>query len=131
MKPSGLLQSELVGTLAALGHTQFIVIGDAGLPTPPGVRCIDLAVHAGLPSFWEVVRAVLPECVFESYLLASEMEEKNAELLERLRGLLAPRAERMVSHEEFKQLSRNARCIVRTGETSPYANIILVAGVNF
>ncbi len=37
---------------------------------------------------------------------------------------------RQVTHEEFKQLSKGARAIVRT-ECSPYANIILVAGVVF
>jgi D-ribose pyranase len=36
-----------------------------------------------------------------------------------------------VTHDEFKQLSKGARAIVRTGECSPYANIILVAGVVF
>ncbi len=131
MKPKGLLQAELTGILAAIGHTQYIVIGDAGLPIPQGVRCIDLAVRAGLPSFLEAVQAVLPECVFESYTIALEMEEKNPELLTRLRDLTGLMPEHMVTHEELKQLSQKARCIVRTGETSPYANVVLVGGVNF
>ena len=36
-----------------------------------------------------------------------------------------------VFHEEFKKLTENAKCIVRTGENSSYANVILVGGVNF
>lgn len=131
MKPMGLLQAELAGILAAVGHTQYIVIGDAGLPIPQGVRCIDLAVRAGLPSFLEVVQAVLPECVFESYIIASEMQEKNPGVLARLRELTGTMSESIVMHEELKRLSQKAQCIVRTGETSPYANIILVGGVNF
>ena len=131
MKPMGLLQAELAGILAAVGHTQYIVIGDAGLPIPQGVRCIDLAVRAGLPSFLEVVQTVLPECVFESYMIASEMQEKNPGVLARLRELTGTMSESIVMHEELKRLSQKAQCIVRTGETSPYANIILVGGVNF
>lgn len=131
MKPMGLLQAELAGILAAVGHTQYIVIGDAGLPIPQGVRCIDLAVRAGLPSFLEVVQTVLPECVFESYIIASEMQEKNPGVLARLRELTGTMSESIVMHEELKRLSQKAQCIVRTGETSPYANIILVGGVNF
>jgi D-ribose pyranase len=37
----------------------------------------------------------------------------------------------LLSHEQFKVLSRHARAIVRTGECQPYCNIILVAGVTF
>ena len=33
--------------------------------------------------------------------------------------------------EELKKMSEYARVIIRTGETSPFANIVLVAGVNF
>jgi len=131
MKPSGLLQAELAGILASIGHTQSIVIGDAGLPIPPGVRCIDLAVHAGLPTFMDVVKTVLPECVFESCILAEEIVERNPAVLGALRSELNGMPEQMVPHEQFKQLSASARCIVRTGETSPYANIILIGGVNF
>lgn len=38
---------------------------------------------------------------------------------------------RKVPHEEFKRLMEKAKCVVRTGETSPYANVILIGGVNF
>lgn len=131
MKKSGLLQAELAGILAAVGHTQTIVIGDAGLPIPSNVKCIDLAVHAGLPSFMEVLKTIMPECVFESYILAEEIKEKNPEVLAGIREATLPLDERMVSHEELKTLSKQAQCIIRTGETSPYANIILVGGVNF
>ena len=36
-----------------------------------------------------------------------------------------------LSHEDFKALTRGARAIVRSGEFSPYANVILRAGVVF
>ena len=36
-----------------------------------------------------------------------------------------------VSHEEFKRRSATARAVVRTGECTPYANIMLIAGVAF
>jgi D-ribose pyranase len=35
------------------------------------------------------------------------------------------------SHEDFKAATRAARAIVRSGEFSPYANVILRAGVVF
>lgn len=131
MKPNGLLQAELTGLLASLGHTQTIVIADAGLPVPRGVRVIDLAVTAGTPSFLAVLRAVLPECVFEGCTLAEEIKTRNPALLEALAGVTGALPVRFVPHEELKRLSGDSVCIVRTGETTPYANILLTGGVNF
>jgi D-ribose pyranase len=51
MKRYGILNSHISKVLANLGHTDFIVIADAGLPIPDGVKKIDLAVKTGMPSF--------------------------------------------------------------------------------
>lgn len=37
----------------------------------------------------------------------------------------------IISHEDLKAMSKNARAIIRTGEYKPYANIILESGVEF
>ena len=42
-----------------------------------------------------------------------------------------PDTPQAVSHEDFKRLTQQARVMVRTGECTPYANVILVAGVTF
>lgn len=131
MKPNGLLQAELTGILASLGHTQTIVIADAGLPIPHGVRVIDLAVTAGMPSFLTVLGAVLPECVFEGCTLAEEIKTHSPALWEALSKITGALPVRFVPHEALKKLSGDSVCIVRTGETTPYANILLTGGVNF
>lgn len=131
MKKTGLQNAELAALIAALGHTQTIVIADVGLPVPEDVPCIDLAVVAGIPSFLDVLRAVLGEGVFESGVIASEITAKNSDMKDDIRVRVNGMPLTEVPHEEFKELTKNARCIVRTGETSPYANIILVGGVNF
>ena len=131
MRKQGLLQAEIVGALAALGHTQYIVIADAGLPIPDGVPLVDLALRAGMPSFMDTLGTLLPECVFESYVMASEAEHASVPLLEEARAALSPMPETLVMHEEFKRMSERASLIVRTGETKPFANVILVGGVNF
>lgn len=131
MKPKGLLQAELQGILASVGHTQTIVISDAGLPVPRGVKVIDLALTAGVPDFMQVLEAILPECVFESCTVAEEIKEKNPMMLHRIQALVGNMPVHFVPHEDFKQMSRDSLCIVRTGETSPYSNIMMVGGVNF
>jgi D-ribose pyranase len=132
MKRSGLLHAELNRVIAAMGHTDTLVIGDVGLPVPPGVPCIDLAVLPGTPDFATVFEAVYAELAVESVTLASEIHSHNpalVKLAKRLDKESIPVSE--VSHEDFKRLSARAVAVVRTGETSPYANVILHAGVTF
>lgn len=108
-----------------MGHGQKLVIGDAGLPVPEGVPCIDLAVTLGVPGFWEVLDAVLEELMVEHAVIASEASDKvRAQFEERVTAELC-------SHEALKELSASAVAIVRTGEGTPYTNIVLFAGVSF
>lgn len=131
MKKTTLLHAELSAVIARLGHGDMLVIGDAGLPIPDGPQRIDLAVTANLPRFNDVVMAVLSEMQVESAVIASELPECNSEVMAALKSELAGTPCSMVPHEEFKALSAKARAIVRTGEFSPYANVILRAGVVF
>lgn len=127
MKRTALLHAELSGVIAAMGHGDLLVIGDAGLPVPPGVRCIDLAVTRGVPSFLDVLDAVLSELVVERSAWAAEA---GATVDQALRGRRLGDCG-IVAHDAFKALSRDARAIVRTGEFTPYANVALWSGVAF
>jgi D-ribose pyranase len=131
MKRYGMLNSHISKVLADLGHTDYIVIADAGLPIPDGVRKIDLAVKTGLPSFIDVVNTVEEDMVIEKVILASEIEEGNPEHAIFLKNKFADRKIEKVSHEEFKQLTKQAKAVIRTGEITPYANCILQSGVFF
>jgi D-ribose pyranase len=131
MKKTGLLHAELSQLIATMGHGDLLVIADAGLPVPPGTRCIDLAVTRGVPSFEAVLGAVLGELQVERAVHASEMLQRAPELGSRLRVLLGDTPLEQVDHEAFKARTAVARAIVRTGEFTPYANVILQAGVVF
>lgn len=112
----------------------MVVIGDAGLPVPPGVELIDLALTHGVPDFVSTLKVVLSEMQVESHVLANEILDKQPTALVALdelqeEGALGRRD--LLTHEQFKVLSRQAQAIVRTGECQPYCNIVLVAGVTF
>ncbi|HEY4090805.1 MAG TPA: D-ribose pyranase [Luteibacter sp.] len=132
MKRSGLLHAELNRIVAAMGHTDTLVIGDVGLPVPHGVPCIDLAVLPGTPAFATVFDAVFAELAVEHATVASEIHAHNPAMVAlkaRLESGGVPVDE--LHHDDFKAATRRAVAVVRTGETSPYANIILHAGVTF
>jgi D-ribose pyranase len=131
MKKTGLLNQPLSTVIAGLGHTDTLVIADAGLPIPSGVERIDLAVSAGMPPFLEVLRAVLGEMQIEGVVIAAEMHTRSPQMYAALLDLLGDVPVQTVTHEQFKARTREARAVVRTGEFTPYANIILIAGVVF
>ena len=124
MKKRGVLHNELAQLIAGLGHGDLLVIGDAGLPVPPGVRVIDLAVTLGVPGFLQVLDAVMDEMQIEGAFRACEADAIGAEIDARL-------GTEQISHETFKVRSAAAKAVVRTGEATPYANVGLVAGVVF
>jgi D-ribose pyranase len=131
MKKTPLLHAELSALIARMGHGDLLVIGDAGLPIPEGPQRIDLALTANVPRFMEVVQAVLSELCVESAVIARELPERNPEVEGALRAALGATPVAAVAHEDFKALTGAARAMVRTGEFSPYANVILRAGVVF
>ncbi len=115
------------------GHTDLLVVADAGLPVPLGVERVDLAVRPGLPGFLEVLDVLLAELSVEGATVAREMTERNPEVLAALQERLTALGVTVehVAHTELKALSTSARAVVRTGECTPFANVVLHAGVAF
>ncbi|KGT87098.1 D-ribose pyranase [Erwinia typographi] len=139
MKKGTLLNSDISFLVSRLGHTDSLTIGDAGLPIPAGPQRIDLALEKGIPSFMQVVRAVTAEMQVENAIVAEEIKSHNPPLHDELLALLASLQQQQgntiaiqyVSHQQFKQQTQRSQAVIRSGECSPYANVILCAGVTF
>jgi len=139
MKKTAVLNAQLSGVIASLGHTDGLTICDAGLPIPSEQQCVDLALTKGIPSFLSTLEVVLTELFVERILLAEEIKQANPaieqQLLEMINNLAQTQGRQIeieyVVHSEFKQRSNQAKAVVRTGECSPYANVILYSGVPF
>lgn len=132
MKRLGHLNREVSRVLASMGHTDSIVIADCGLPIPQGVECVDVSLRLGDPPFLHVLDTVLADLKVERAVFASESKEHNAALLSRASKMAGDEVQvEFVSHETLKDLTRRARAIIRTGEATPFANVILYSGVIF
>jgi D-ribose pyranase len=131
MKKIGILNSEISKVISELGHTDTIVICDSGLPIPAHVKRIDLALKQGVPSFMDCLMTVLQEMQVEQAFVAREMDQASPELKKQMGLQLEGVILHEVSHEELKRLTHTAKAIIRTGEFTPYANVILQAGVIF
>ena len=139
MKKSTLINSEVSRLIATLGHTDEITICDAGLPIPDHVQRIDLALAHGIPGFLDTVRVILSESQIEGVIIAEEFAKVSPVHHDALITELAKESEltgkqiaiNYVSHEDFKARTEQSRAVVRTGECTPYANVIFQAGVVF
>lgn len=128
MKKTTLLHRELSAAVAGLGHTDLMLLADAGHPIPRGVERIDLAVRPGLPRSIDVLDAILSELSVEAFYVSAEMEQSSPSIWESFEQMLAPAERIVVPHTEFRALVPTVKYAVRTGEYSPYANLILVGG---
>ena len=131
MKKKGILNAQLAGYIAALGHKDMFLIGDAGMPIPKGVPIVDLILTANVPTFKQTLDAVLAETEVEGYILADEIKDNNPDLFDYIKKSLPDKECEFMPHVDFKKFSANVKFAIRTGEFTPYPNIILRAGVVF
>ena len=134
MRKTKLLNTHLSQAISEIGHTQWLTIGDAGLPILNDGRKIDLSVIRGLPKFIDVLAATLAEMKIQKAYLAEEIKTENPQQLAAIRELLDDDVEVVwVPHDDLKAMSRDSNNIasVRTGETTAFPNIILESNVDF
>ena len=128
MKRGGILHPEISHLLASTGHTDFFTICDRGFPVPVGPERIDLALIDDLPRVLDVLRAIDAEFIIDRIIVAEEAEQFSAGYVAQLRALRESIRVESVPHLELKHLSRQGRATIRTGDTTPYANILVVSG---
>ncbi len=133
MKKAGILNSDISRVLSYMGHTDLICVGDCGLPIPDEVERIDLALKFGVPGFMETLEVVVGDMKVEKIVLAEEIKTQNPKVLGEIEALFAGQEieVQFMSHTELKALTRDCKAVIRTGEITPYANIILQSGCIF
>lgn len=128
MKRGGILHPGISHLLASSGHTDYFTVCDRGFPVPLGPERIDLALVDGIPTVFDILAAVHAEFTIDRIVVAEEAETTSSAWLRQLRELVSPVAVEAIPHLELKALSREARATIRSGDTTPYANILIVSG---
>ena len=133
MKREGILNSEISRVLSYLGHTDRIAIADCGLPIPDETERIDLALAFGEPTFLRTLKVVVGDMKVEKIILAQEIKEQNPAVLHGIETIFAGQNVEVefVPHTRLKELTVPCKALIRTGEVTPYANIILQSGCIF
>src|SRR5699024_9059157 len=131
MTRTGIISSEVSAVVANMGHMDWLSIGDAGMPGRVGTKKIDLAVVEAWPSFMDLLNRALKEMKVQKMCLAEEIKDQNPEQLENIKKALPDVEIAFMPHSELKKSLAKTHAFIRTGEMTPYSNIILESGVTF
>jgi D-ribose pyranase len=129
MLTTGLLNPHVLSLLARVRHTNALVIADRGFPSWPALETIDLSLVDDVPTVLQVLAAVRKNFIATEAFMAEEFLRANPPATRRafaagLRGVRLTRE----PHIDFKRRVPGAIGLIRTGDTVPYANLILVSG---
>jgi D-ribose pyranase len=131
VKKSRILNKYLNLAIADLGHTDYIIIADAGFPIPDDAKRIDLAIEKDKPGIIEILELVMSDLIYEECIVAEEQKSFNPPHFEKVTALCDRCAVTTMPHSRLiEEMASKAKYIVRTGAFEPWGNVILRSGVD-
>jgi D-ribose pyranase len=124
MLKSGILNPAINSLLSRVRHTNRLVIADRGFPFWPQIETVDISLIDDVPQVLDVVQAILAEFEVGNIWMAEEFKAANTEATQATFAKLAPNAV-WLPHARFKELVPSCIGLIRTGDTTQYANMIL------
>ena len=125
----GILNPQLLSLLARVRHTNALVIADRGFPFWPMIETVDVSVVDDLPTVLQLIAAVRANHNFTQAFQAEEFLKNNAPpVRQKFAAALKGVPTTFEPHQEFKRRVPSAIGLIRTGDTVPYANTILISG---
>lgn len=130
MKKSRILNSQLNNAIALMGHGDFLIISDAGLPIPDGKR-VDLAIEADVPGIADILDLITSDLIYERVIVAEEQKSFNPEHYKRVDEICDRCEVETIPHAQLiGEYLDKAKFIVRTGAFEPWGNVILCSGID-
>ncbi|RLG60312.1 D-ribose pyranase [Candidatus Geothermarchaeota archaeon] len=128
MRLSGILNPELAWFLACLGDDDMVIISNARLSIPEETTRIDLAIVPDLPRLLDVLKVILREINVKKAFIPLELKKESQDFYQELKIALANTPVEEIPYSRFKELVKESRGIIRTGEMMARANVALICG---
>jgi len=129
MLTCGILNPHILALLARVRHTNALVISDRGFPFWPQIETVDVSLVADVPTVLQVIAAVRQNFQATQAFMAREFKANNSKVTQQkfaraLKGVPVT----YERHVDFKKRVPGAIGLIRTGDTTQYANLILISG---
>lgn len=129
MKEVGFLNAQIDAALTRQGHMDLLMVVDAGFPVPDHVELIDIALRPDTPTVPEVLAELAKVHSVEKLILAEETRRHNPSYFKTVTENPWPAAEvEVIAHTALKEHSHQVKTIIRSGDFTAWANILLVSG---
>ena len=129
MLQQGILNPDILSLIARVRHTNTLVIADWAFPYWPEIETVDISLTHGVPTVLQVLELLKPNFKIGRVVQASEFLSHNT--VETVNAFNKSFAEipnvviERPAHIDFKKLVPNAIGLIRTGDATPYGNILL------
>ena len=133
MKPNNILHPELAKALAQCGHTDIILVTDAGFPIPKNANRIDLGYYAGQPDVLDILKVLRKEIFVEEVIFATEVKTHHPNLYTEIQKIYTGSGAvfKGTTHEDLvENIAYKAKVIIRSGSLNAWANFALVASTD-
>jgi D-ribose pyranase len=126
MLKTGILNPHLNSLLSRVRHTNTLVIADRGFPFWPMIETVDISLVDDVPTVRQVLEAIRCNFVIGKAWMAREFTRGNtARTRAAFESALKGVELKFEPHADFKKRVPHAVGLIRTGDTTQYANIIL------
>ena len=126
MLKTGILNPQINSLLSRVRHTNTLVIADRGFPFWPMIETVDISLVDDVPTVLQVLSALRPNFRIGKARMAQEfLKHNSAGTRAAFAGALRGVELKHEPHVEFKKRIPHAIGLIRTGDTTQYANLIL------
>lgn len=133
MRTKRILHPQLTHAIATLGHTDIILVTDAGFPIPVNANRIDLGFYEGMIDVLDILKVLRQEIFVEEVHFAPEVKTEYPELYKDVQQIYTGSGADFFAktHQELcSEIAPKAKFIIRSGSFKPWANFALVASTD-
>jgi D-ribose pyranase len=129
MQEIGIVNRELARVLSQQGHGDLLMVVDAGFAIPKGADVVDISLSENCPMVIDTLKELKKFFSVEKLIFANDTKSVSPSLFNNIRKLFGKSVPvEMVSHPQIKEMSAKVKAVIRTGDFTAYANVILVSG---
>jgi D-ribose pyranase len=128
MRETGIVNRDICDILSTLGHTDEVIVCDAGFAIPLGVRTIDISLAENVPTVPQVLAELRKHFSVEKLVISEETKKVSpTRYKEFVKAFGKGMAVELISQNEIRARARTVKAVIRTGDFTAYSNIVLVS----
>ncbi len=129
MKEVGIINRDIAAAISKQGHTDLLMVVDAGFAIPQGIEVIDISLGENKPMMLEVLAELKKFFSVEKMVVANQTKNVSPTLFANICKSFGENIPvETVDHSEIREMSKTVKTVIRTGDFTAYGNVILVSG---